>query len=434
MASWWYFDGKDKTGPVEQDVLINLIKDGTLNSETLVWSTGFDNWYKINDVDILSAYLESDATPPPLPIQSQPAENILSLKKETIPDSEPESVNSENITAYLPSAGAWRRFFARSFDIYCIHFPLVGILSFVLSYNFAGFADFMSKDGGSALFAMACLPLALACESGIYALLKTTPGKFLLGIRLYNLKGERINGSDYFSRNAALYTAGLGLGIPLISLIPMISQFSKVRKGNKTSYDQKLGFQVNRKGNSLIKTVLFAILFLAAIFAVMVISKMGEKTVRSPAAYSVQHTNSPGFVWTNKFTGLTAHVDGDWSVSEKTSPGNTISTFSSKNHDIAILVAHEDNNLLFSEYIDAVTEKSGSFKKKDAGTYNHTRSGYPYWVGEGKMAEDSNYNFSMVIVKVGQRFWRVATVYPDNETGNQSAYKLQNEISNTIPH
>jgi hypothetical protein len=61
MTSWYYVEGKDRVGPVEEDELSNLLSAGTLDSDSYIWTKGFDNWKKFYEVDELAHLLEGDS-------------------------------------------------------------------------------------------------------------------------------------------------------------------------------------------------------------------------------------------------------------------------------------------------------------------------------------------------------------------------------------
>jgi hypothetical protein len=53
-----------RIGPVNQDILINLIENKTLIGENLIWRKGYSDWSKVQDSE-LKEFLLTD-TPPPL--------------------------------------------------------------------------------------------------------------------------------------------------------------------------------------------------------------------------------------------------------------------------------------------------------------------------------------------------------------------------------
>jgi len=65
MKLWYYCKGEQKSGPVEQQELIELLKSGKLKPDTYVWSEGMEEWVMARTVEPLNA--AAFGTPPPLP-------------------------------------------------------------------------------------------------------------------------------------------------------------------------------------------------------------------------------------------------------------------------------------------------------------------------------------------------------------------------------
>ena len=59
MNTWYYVQGSDRVGPVEESAIADLLNDGTLNEESYVWTKGFENWAKVNTVQELSSYINN---------------------------------------------------------------------------------------------------------------------------------------------------------------------------------------------------------------------------------------------------------------------------------------------------------------------------------------------------------------------------------------
>jgi len=49
-ANWYYQGDGVKIGPVSQDLLLALIRDGRVNASTLVWAPGFETWVQAGGV------------------------------------------------------------------------------------------------------------------------------------------------------------------------------------------------------------------------------------------------------------------------------------------------------------------------------------------------------------------------------------------------
>jgi len=51
---WYYVQGNERVGPVERSELSELFKNGTVTTDTYVWTKGYDNWKVLNAVDELN--------------------------------------------------------------------------------------------------------------------------------------------------------------------------------------------------------------------------------------------------------------------------------------------------------------------------------------------------------------------------------------------
>lgn len=52
-SKWYYVENKDRVGPIEEEELVNLVKNGSLFEESYVWKKGLENWTKIKEVSEL---------------------------------------------------------------------------------------------------------------------------------------------------------------------------------------------------------------------------------------------------------------------------------------------------------------------------------------------------------------------------------------------
>lgn len=57
-TQWYYVQGKDRVGPIEQDEVERLFGDGTLTEESFVWRKGFSDWQHLSKVEDLAYLLE----------------------------------------------------------------------------------------------------------------------------------------------------------------------------------------------------------------------------------------------------------------------------------------------------------------------------------------------------------------------------------------
>jgi hypothetical protein len=67
--TWYYVQGSERIGPVEESELESLVRAGTLDEESYVWKRGFDNWARLKGVSEL-AYILQPAQPAPTPMRT----------------------------------------------------------------------------------------------------------------------------------------------------------------------------------------------------------------------------------------------------------------------------------------------------------------------------------------------------------------------------
>ncbi|MCY4524826.1 MAG: GYF domain-containing protein [Halobacteriovoraceae bacterium] len=64
--SWYYVKDNRRMGPISEDELKKLQRDGSINSSSLVWKNGLDNWKKLGEVGILQEAQDDIPGIPPL--------------------------------------------------------------------------------------------------------------------------------------------------------------------------------------------------------------------------------------------------------------------------------------------------------------------------------------------------------------------------------
>lgn len=103
--NWWYVEGSDRKGPVEESDLSNLLGSGVLNSDSYIWTKGFENWVKMSEVSELSHLLGGSEEPAEPVIE----ESISMDSLEDEPQREPAIESSPSID--LSSIGFNERVF-----------------------------------------------------------------------------------------------------------------------------------------------------------------------------------------------------------------------------------------------------------------------------------------------------------------------------------
>ncbi|MFT6069775.1 MAG: hypothetical protein ACJAT2_001688 [Bacteriovoracaceae bacterium] len=84
--NWWYVEGSDRKGPVEESELRSLLETGVLKEDGFIWTKGFENWIKLNEVSELSHLLGKEEAP--AEVRREPAIEKPSIDLQSIGENE----------------------------------------------------------------------------------------------------------------------------------------------------------------------------------------------------------------------------------------------------------------------------------------------------------------------------------------------------------
>jgi len=136
----------------------------------------------------------------------------------------------------------WRRYFARVFDTLLFAWTLSFVLSTLLAATApTAFEVFYGDDG---LLGIPAIDMVLTVLMPVpflallLGLTGTTPGKWLMGVRVTRRDGSAIGIENALQRELNVYLAGMGLGIPFISLVTLIKSHNRLTTDRVTSWDR----------------------------------------------------------------------------------------------------------------------------------------------------------------------------------------------------
>ena len=134
----------------------------------------------------------------------------------------------------LPKVRApWRRFLARTLDLYLLEVIWGIFLGIVLNINIAErlsilrLLDLFVAEG-----------LMLVLEPLFLHFTGTTPGKWILGLSVSSADGARLSLADAFARTFEVLSMGMGFGIPVYSLIRTWKSYSACTGGEVLSWEE----------------------------------------------------------------------------------------------------------------------------------------------------------------------------------------------------
>ena len=387
MSKWLYEENEERKGPIGVDALAELIRTGRVGPLTNVSREGKDDWQPLEAVEELRALRETYA-----PIETQ-------------------GMSSDNLNEDVTQATAWPRFFARVFDIWLESVILGFLIGLFLTKLFPMVLVFVQTTLGAIVFNILILPLALVLDAIMATLFGNTLGKVMLGLKVRNARGERLNFNHYVRRNFGVWIRGLGLGIPIVNIVVMIIQADRVNDGKPTSYDETPGFRVVSK-----RIGWFRMALMVSVVGVLFVSMVGfrvYKSLRNQGLIPMEPVQGESWTWKNPITDLSTQVESAWHQPQvrKLKSGEPVYLFLEKNEKASVAIGLESSaDLTMKGYVEAYSASAkGKIKFKDKGELYEYR-GCPAWKNSGTMSMNSQLKFKVKVVQIGDVFWRVVCV------------------------
>lgn len=163
--------------------------------------------------------------------QTLNADKYLQEVNHPKPESQPEPQWKQDVLPRVHSP--FRRFFARWLDLifYVTLWQL--FLVIVLDMNLSN-----RGSGGDVLDAVMQLLLMLVLEPVFLRLLGTTPGKWILGLRVTGEDGKHLTLAQARSRTWKVWFRGMGLGIPIYNLVRYWKSYRACEDGEILDWEE----------------------------------------------------------------------------------------------------------------------------------------------------------------------------------------------------
>ena len=237
MTIWYLEIEGAQNGPFSHEDVVKKIVDGSLTRKSLIWKSGTEKWMQLDQVsefsDQLNEHMPPVITPPPLP----------TIHK-------------------VPSGYAWRRFFAKLIDV-----TFASVLALIL-------ALVLPIDGVKGLMIFVFLATASIWLMFECALNLKTLGRVMLGIHVNKIDEN----ASLVQRSIVVATVGMGLEVPLVSLITKVIAYISYRKTGTTYWDRDK-FVVEFKACSLGSYVATAFVLLVLLTSQSFLGKFNGRII-----------------------------------------------------------------------------------------------------------------------------------------------------------
>jgi uncharacterized RDD family membrane protein YckC len=207
-----------------------------------------------------------EALPPPLPPFPPPP--AVATPGGAIPP--PLEVADDGWQDTTPAP--WRRYFARQFDtavLGLVAWALVGIAAAFVAPQL--FDTLLRPEVVENMFVSAALTylLAMPVVAVLVGLTGSSPGKWLFGVRVTRRDGRPIGLADAAMREARVWIRGMGLALPLVSLITLGASYGYLEAHRVAPWDRGRDWVVTHRPHRALQKALF-VLGVASVIALSV--------------------------------------------------------------------------------------------------------------------------------------------------------------------
>jgi hypothetical protein len=253
MEDNWHYAiaGEDARGPISTYELGHILA-GTDASRLLVWRPGMPDWAAPGDVPALKGFLHPSAG-------------------DSRPGLSGPGTTAEGATeAPWPSAVThpWRRYFARILDTTCfvvVFFLFIGILFPSLFAPPAKGTERLMDLFFQVIGFIAYAPFEAFCMH----IFGNTMGKALYGIRVTTRTDDDMSLPAALNRSFRVLVQGIGLGIPIISLVTLLTSYNTLRQEGVTSWDRRLDCIITHRPFSYLRIVMLTVTWIVLILIVV---------------------------------------------------------------------------------------------------------------------------------------------------------------------
>jgi uncharacterized RDD family membrane protein YckC len=264
MSENWFYQAGGKARASTLEGLIDLTRNGLIDSHTPVWQEGFANWKPLGEALPQVAGTDAAVPPPHMPPVDGPArrphdhpfrfEPAPARARPAIPKLAVEDDGWQDTSPH-----PWRRYFARMIDITVFSASMGLLLGSVLATMAPAlhekiFFDMIGDNRvADTIFSVLIVVPVLALLTGLFG---TSLGKFFMGVRLTRLDGRPIGVSAAFGREFSVYFRGLGLGIPLVILFTLVSSHNRLKADGVAPWDRDQPWVVTHRPDGVVQVLL----------------------------------------------------------------------------------------------------------------------------------------------------------------------------------
>ncbi|HHV16063.1 MAG TPA: DnaJ domain-containing protein [Gelria sp.] len=178
----------------------------------------------------------------------------------------PKLVGIDNNLESVSQVRPWVRYLARFIDIYAFGVILGFIIGIVCIFE-EGAWEILELP--SAMLGIIIICLYPFIEALFLSNWGTTPGKWMLNTKVLNKCGEHLSYMEALIRSYRVAWQGLGLGLPIVSLVTSLIGYSNLKNNSITRWDANLETVVIHKKIGVTR-IIIAIIVIITFFALAI--------------------------------------------------------------------------------------------------------------------------------------------------------------------
>lgn len=301
-----------------------------------------------------------------------------------------------------PAAGAWPRWFARTFDVWWETGLVALVAGTILCRTSPLFLRWLDTPFGWKAFGLVCIPFGLLLDAALQALAGNTPGKAMLGLRVLQSDGRPLRFGEQLGRNLCVWTTGLGCCLPVIGLLAMVRQGLRLRNRLPASYDGRY-YVVRSRPVGWARKGLFGLLFTVLFATVVVLDAVDRQDSREMATILA----APRYGWVNQETGRIVAIAPQWRYeSQVDDEGRVEYRFTHHSGRAVVVLASEQNgDAAFAGYVRGLRDRLND-RFLLAGGHAEDFRGRPSWASAGE-ARDGAVRVQLRVLQVKGKAWRL---------------------------
>lgn len=223
-------------------------RKGQITDTTQVWSTRLQTWLPYNEILSEEMLLGAD----------------LSYSK-------PHSQYMYTVKRFNPfQLRPWVRFWARMVDYNCL-----GLINGIFFGNYLSHTSLIFFP----FFTLAFIPLFwIPIETILLSTIGTTPGKWILKVKVSNKKGKKkyLTFEQSYKRSITVWFLGMGCGIPIIQIIALIIAKIRVSHTRTTIWDKNNRLIVRHNKIGILRISIVILFFFILMLQIIRIFAMWE--------------------------------------------------------------------------------------------------------------------------------------------------------------